>query len=108
MSERTFLRRFKAATGLAPGAWLLAARLARARDLLEETRLSVEAVAAACGFGTAATLRHHFGRQLGLSPTEHRARFGRLRPERHTGHKKAASRPVNHAGTTPPVAARIE
>jgi AraC family transcriptional activator FtrA len=35
MSERTFLRRFEAATGDTPARWLLAERLNRARDLLE-------------------------------------------------------------------------
>lgn len=85
MSERTLLRRFKAATGLTPGEWLVDARVARARDLLEETRLSVDAVAAACGFGLAATLRHHFARRVGLSPSQYRARFGRAPAPRATG-----------------------
>ena len=63
------------ATGLSPGAWLVAERLARARELLESTALPIEDVAAACGFGTAATLRHHFRTSLGTSPAAYRARF---------------------------------
>jgi AraC family transcriptional activator FtrA len=104
MSERTFLRRFKAATGLAPGEWLLEARIARTRDLLEETALSVEAVALACGFSGAAALRHHFRRRMGLSPTGYRARFARGVPESNSRPKKAASPNVNHAPRTTTIA----
>ncbi len=75
MSLRTFLRRFNALTGMTPGEWLLAERLARARVLLESGDVSVEDVATQAGFGSAATLRHHFRQRLGISPTHYRARF---------------------------------
>ena len=75
VSPRALHRRFREATGLSPGAWLIAERLARARELLEGNTMSVEDVAAACGFGTAATLRHHFRTCLGTSPTAYRTRF---------------------------------
>ena len=75
MSTRTFLRRFKAATGLPPGEWLLGERLIRARELLETTRNSIEDIAGATGFGSAATLRHHFRSRLGTSPAAYRSRF---------------------------------
>jgi AraC family transcriptional regulator, transcriptional activator FtrA len=76
MSERTFLRRFTEATGMAPSEWLSELRVAEARRLLEATRLPVEEVAHAAGFGSVATLRHHFGRTTGLAPREYRERFG--------------------------------
>jgi AraC family transcriptional activator FtrA len=76
MSRRTFLRRFKAGTGATPGAWLMRARLARARQLLETTRLGLDDVAAEAGFGTAANLRHHFRKELKVSPSDFRRRFG--------------------------------
>ncbi len=75
MSTRTFLRRFKAATGLPPGEWLLGERLIRARELLETTGNSIEDIAGATGFGSAATLRHHFRTRLGTSPAAYRSRF---------------------------------
>ncbi|WP_332838615.1 GlxA family transcriptional regulator [Nocardia bovistercoris] len=75
MSVRTFTRRFKAETGLAPGAWLLRQRLRHARHLLESTDLPVDAVARAAGMGTAASLRHHMRGELGLTPQNYRKTF---------------------------------
>lgn len=80
MSSRTFLRRFEAATGTTPAKWLLAERLAKARDLLEGSELSVDKVAEAAGFGTAATLRHHFRRHLSTTPAAYRNMFGAASP----------------------------
>ena len=79
MSERSFLRRFTEATGTSPGAWLAAVRVEEARRLLETTAAPVEEVARLAGFGSTANLRHHFRRAAGLSPREHRERFGHLR-----------------------------
>jgi len=75
MSERSFLRRFAETTGAAPGQWLTQVRVQEARRLLESTAASVEEVARLAGFGSVATLRHHFGRETGLAPREYRARF---------------------------------
>jgi AraC family transcriptional activator FtrA len=75
VSPRALHRRFQEATGASPGAWLLAERLDRARELLEGTALRVEDIASACGFGTAATLRHHFRRARATSPAAYRTRF---------------------------------
>nr|WP_230531887.1 transcriptional regulator FtrA [Microvirga roseola] len=80
MSVRTFLRRFKATTGMPPGEWLLSERIVRARDLLETTSHSIEDIAMASGFGTSATLRHHFRTRLGTSPAAYRTRFVRALP----------------------------
>ena len=76
MSMRTFQRRFEAATGASVGEWLLAERLRHARDLLErELSASLDDIAAASGFGTLATMRHHFRKRLGTSPSAYRKSF---------------------------------
>ena len=75
MSERTFIRRFKEATGTTPGNWLTGIRLDHARSLLERSNFSVERVAEKCGFGSGATLRHHFREKFGTSPVAYRQRF---------------------------------
>ena len=75
MSLRTFQRRFREATGTAPGDWLIRQRVARARHLAETTDLTVEQIATSSGFGTAETLRHHFRRHVGITPTSYRRTF---------------------------------
>jgi AraC family transcriptional activator FtrA len=75
MSERSFMRHFRAATGMSPASWLISARVDRARELLEGSALSIDAIAAECGFGSAITLRHHFRHKLGISPGAYRERF---------------------------------
>ena len=81
MSDRSFLRRFRAATGLTPTAYLRRLRVARARALLETTRDAVDQVAFAVGYDDAGGFRRAFREIVGLSPTEYRHRFG---PQRHT------------------------
>ncbi|MCA1983415.1 GlxA family transcriptional regulator [Nocardioides nematodiphilus] len=80
MSRRTFTRRFSERIGLSPMRWLLLQRVDRARRLLESTNLPIDHVAARSGFGSPEALRYHFRRQLGVTPTEHRAQFGELEP----------------------------
>ena len=75
MSPRSFNRHFKAATGQSPNAWLTAERVAHSRLLLETTRLSVDRVAAAAGFGSPESYRLHFKRATGIAPSLYRARF---------------------------------
>lgn len=75
MSERTFLRRFQDATGMTPGEWLLRLRIDLAKQLLEGAELALDDVAHAAGFGSLATLRHHFRRRVGVSPTAYRTQF---------------------------------
>lgn len=56
-------------------AWLAAQRLAQAQRLLEQSELSIDAVAEAVGMGTAAALRQQFRQQIGVSPTAWRKSF---------------------------------
>ena len=74
-SPRTFTRRFAEVTGTTPGRWVTAERVRRAASLLESTDADIEAIAHACGFGAADTLRHHFARQHATTPTSYRRAF---------------------------------
>ncbi|MDM9626008.1 transcriptional regulator FtrA [Rhizobium sp. S152] len=76
MSQRTFQRRFESTTGHSVGEWLLMERLRHARQLLErQGGISLDDIAEASGFGTLATMRHHFRKRLGTSPGAYRRTF---------------------------------
>ena len=81
MSPRTFARQFLRQTGTTPHQWLIHQRLLAAQRMLEKTGESVERVAEAVGLQTAATLRVHFSRVLGTSPTAYRKRFSTRAPD---------------------------
>jgi transcriptional regulator GlxA family with amidase domain len=74
-SPRTMARRFVEETGMAPLRWLTLQRLLEARRLLEATDMPIEEVALRCGLGTAANLRLHLGREIGVTPTGYRRAF---------------------------------
>lgn len=76
LEERTFLRRFKAATGLRPTEYVQQIRIARAREALELTRRPVEQIAWEIGYGDPSAFRKLFNRVTGLPPAEYRRRFG--------------------------------
>ncbi|MGY4975642.1 GlxA family transcriptional regulator [Streptomyces sp. 900105755] len=78
VSVRTLTRRFHAESGVSPLQWLLHQRVERARELLESTTLPMDQVAAACGLGSADSLRVHLVRRTGLTPSAYRAQFSRL------------------------------
>ncbi|GGU60457.1 helix-turn-helix domain-containing protein [Streptomyces lavendofoliae] len=75
MSPRSFHRRLLEATGTTPWKWLLKQRIAHAQLLLESTDLPVERIGESSGLGTAANLRRHFTRSVGVPPTDYRKAF---------------------------------
>ena len=75
MSPRHFARTFTREVGSTPARWVEEVRVEAARLLLETTDRTVDAVAAATGFGTAETLRRAFLRRLHVAPTDYRKRF---------------------------------
>jgi AraC family transcriptional regulator, transcriptional activator FtrA len=79
LGTRTFQRKFKERTGLAPLAWLVRERVALAAQLLESRpQLAIDAIADLAGLGSAESLRRHF-RAHGLAPP---GRYRRERSER--------------------------
>ena len=75
MAPRTFARKFRSETGATPHDWLTNQRLLLARRLLEDSDLGVDTIAERAGFGSAATLRHHFTRRVGATPNAYRGTF---------------------------------
>ncbi|MBC6448174.1 helix-turn-helix domain-containing protein [Actinokineospora xionganensis] len=75
MSTRSYLRRFKDSSGTSPIRWLIAQRVQASLPLLEASDQSVAEIAAAVGFDSPVTFRHHFSRALHTSPSGYRRAF---------------------------------
>ncbi len=75
MSTRTLQREFRATTGESPYSWLLRERIAATRELLEQSSLPLSRIAALTGMNSLESLRYHFRRQVGVSPSAYRTRF---------------------------------
>jgi transcriptional regulator GlxA family with amidase domain len=78
MSERTFLRRFKAATGQAPAAYLQAVRIEAAKAMLEVEAVSIQEVASKVGYEDVSFFRSLFKRATGMTPGDYRERFAKF------------------------------
>jgi transcriptional regulator GlxA family with amidase domain len=79
LAERTFKRRFEAATGMAPLAYVQTLRLEEAKHMLESGDASVESIANSVGYEDAAFFSRLFRRSVNLTPAEYRKRFKSLR-----------------------------
>ncbi|GAA1608696.1 helix-turn-helix domain-containing protein [Kribbella sancticallisti] len=74
LPRRTFIRHFETETGLPPMRWVVLQRVLSARRLLETSDWSVERIATATGFGSAASFRSVFRREVGSTPSAYRNR----------------------------------
>ncbi|MFB4301077.1 helix-turn-helix domain-containing protein [Actinomadura sp. NTSP31] len=75
LAPRTFIRHFNRQTGTSPLRWVVTQRIMAALPLLEEGTAPVERIAAAVGFESPVTFRHHFGRAMRTSPSAYRRTF---------------------------------
>jgi transcriptional regulator GlxA family with amidase domain len=75
LSERTFHRRFLAATGQAPIAYVQSLRIEEAKHLLETTDLGIDEIGAEVGYLEPASFRRVFRKLVGVSPSIYRRRF---------------------------------
>jgi transcriptional regulator GlxA family with amidase domain len=75
LAERTFKRRFTAATGLAPIAYIQRLRIEDAKRRLERTDAPVDEIGWRVGYEDAAFFRRLFKRTTGMAPRAYRKRF---------------------------------
>ncbi|MEW2516472.1 helix-turn-helix domain-containing protein [Streptomyces sp. NPDC046870] len=66
---------FMQAVGMPPARYVERVRIEAAKLMLSSSDVSLEAVAASCGFDTAALLSDSFLQSLGISPRDYRQRF---------------------------------
>lgn len=75
LAERTFKRRFTAATGLTPINYVQRLRVEEAKRRLERAQVSVDEISWRVGYEDAAFFRRIFKRTTGLTPGAYRKRF---------------------------------
>src|SRR4030095_3511863 len=75
LARRTFKRRFTAATGVAPLAYVQRLRIEDAKRRLERTDASVDEISWRVGYEDPAFFRRLFKRTTGLAPGAYRKRF---------------------------------
>lgn len=76
LERRTFLRRFRKATGMTTSEYGQRLRVSKACELLQFGSLTVEQIAWETGYGDPGAFRKIFARFIGLTPGEYRQRFG--------------------------------
>jgi len=79
LSTRTFIRRFRDATGMTPLDYVHALRLEEAKQMLETGNQSIEAIANEIGYEDTSFFGRMFRRKVGIAPGKYRLRFGALR-----------------------------
>lgn len=72
LSPVHFRRVFKHATSMPPGQYVSALRIERAKELLEDSLLSVKEIAASVGTGDVSHFVRNFKQASGMTPTAHR------------------------------------
>ena len=77
-----FARSFSAQLGCAPFQYQRVLRLAKARELLRDSNMAIEAVGIAVGIESASNFARQFRRSFGLSPTEYRRLHSRANQPR--------------------------
>ncbi|MCL1671340.1 GlxA family transcriptional regulator [Elizabethkingia ursingii] len=75
MSVRNFSRVFLKESGMTPGRFLEKMRLDQAKNMLEYTTMSIDAIAEKCGFSSAVSLRRLFIKHISISPAQYRKAF---------------------------------
>lgn len=75
LAERTFKRRFVAATGIAPIAYVQRLRIEDAKRRLERSDEPIDEISFRVGYEDAASFRRLFKRTTGLAPGAYRKRF---------------------------------
>lgn len=74
LAERSFKRRFSAATGYSPVEYVQALRIEEAKQMLETEDKAIEEISAAVGYEDPTFFRRLFKRRAGITPAQYRQR----------------------------------
>jgi transcriptional regulator GlxA family with amidase domain len=76
MNVRTFDRRFRAAVGETPSAYVQKLRVEKAKRLLENSRHTIDDIASRVGYEDGRSFRRLFKTLTDLSPQAYRQKYG--------------------------------
>ena len=75
ISNYYFCRMFHASTGISPYQYVLRQRVAKTKELLENSKLPLADIAYECGFSSQSQMTQHFRKQVGVTPKVYRNRL---------------------------------
>ncbi len=81
VSYSTLRRTFRVQTGMSMKDYQMAMRIQKAKDLLDNTNLSIKGVAAQLGFSSAFHFSNQFRKSVACTPSDWRARLGQRRED---------------------------
>jgi transcriptional regulator GlxA family with amidase domain len=99
LPERSFKRRFKEATGMAPLDYVHTLRIEEAKQMLEATSEPIEAIANQVGYEDPGFFGRLFKRKVNLSPARYRKRFGSMRSLLAEARASGYDRPTRAVGS---------
>jgi transcriptional regulator GlxA family with amidase domain len=75
LSERSFLRRFRRATGQSPVQYIQTLRVEEAKQMLETTDTPIDQIATEIGYSEPSSFRSAFRKLVGLPASEYRKKW---------------------------------
>jgi AraC family transcriptional regulator len=75
ISQYYFCHLFKQSTGVAPYKYVLQQRVAKAKQLIGQTKLSLADIGLECGFSSQSQMTQHFRKCIGITPKAYRDRL---------------------------------
>ena len=94
LSRSHFSRAFKCSTGVSPQDWIRQQRIARAKQLIQNTDMTLTQISLECGFCDQAHFSHIFTRSEGITPFAWRCRAMRVLPSLNSKRSQPSAAPT--------------
>ena len=94
LSRRHFARAFTCSTGVSPQDWIRQPRIARAKQLIQNTDMTLTQISLECGFCDQAHFSHIFTRSEGITPFAWRCRAMRVLPSLNSKRSQPSAAPT--------------
>ncbi|HJR32069.1 MAG TPA: AraC family transcriptional regulator [Pseudomonas sp.] len=94
LSRSHFSRAFKCSIGASPQDWIRQQRIARAKQLIQNTDMTLTQISLECGFCDQAHFSHIFTRSEGITPFAWRCRGVRAQPSLNSKRSQPSAAPT--------------